>query len=124
MTIHGNLNLRMNKATMTINNKQFFWSKIRKNLLILFLILQIVSCTKKDNFKTESFKTNSGWGYSISYKEKIIIKQSIIPVINDSKSFSTEQDALKTANLVVEKLKQNLSPTVTKNELILLKIKL
>lgn len=124
MTIHGNLNLRMNKATMTINNKQFFWSKIRKNLLILFLFLQIVSCTKKDNFKTESFKTNSGWGYSISYKEKIIIKQSIIPVINDSKSFSTEQDALKTANLVVEKLKQNLSPTVTKNELILLKIKL
>ena len=124
MTIHGNLNLRMNKATMTINNKQFFWSKIRKNLLIFFLFLQIVSCTKKDNFKTESFKTNSGWGYSISYKEKIIIKQSIIPVINDSKSFSTEQDALKTANLVVEKLKQNLSPTVTKNELILLKIKL
>lgn len=114
----------MNKATMTINNKQFFWSKIRKNLLILFLVLSIVSCTKKEKFKTESFKTDSGWGYSISYKEKIIIKQSIIPVINDSKSFSTEQDALKTANLVVEKLKQNLSPTVTKNELILLKIKL
>lgn len=124
MTTHGNLDLRMHKATMTINNKQFFWSKIRKNLLILFLLLQIVSCTKKEHFKTESFKTKSGWGYSISYKEKIIIKQSIIPVINDSKSFSTEQDALKTANLVVEKLKQNLSPTVTKNELILLKIKL
>lgn len=84
----------------------------------------MASCAKKEVLKTETFKTNSGWGYSISYQEKIIIKQSIIPVINDNKSFSTEEDALKTANLVVEKLKQNLSPTVTENELILLKIKL
>lgn len=114
----------MNKATMIINTKQFFWSKIQKNLLLFILVLQIVSCTKKEVFKTESFKTNTGWGYSISYKDKIIIKQSIIPVINDNKSFSTEKDALKTAHFVVEKLKQNLSPTVTKNELILLKIKL
>lgn len=120
----GNLDLKMSKATMTINKHKFFWSKIQKNLLILFFALQIVSCAKKENFKTESFKTSSGWGYSISYKEKIIIKQSIIPVINDTKSFSTEEEALKTAGLVVEKLKQNLSPTVTKNELILLKIKL
>lgn len=122
--MHGNLDLKTNKATMTINTKQFFWSKIQKNLLLLILVLQIVSCAKKEAFKSESFKTNSGWGYSISYKDKIIIKQSIIPVINDNKSFSTEEDALKTADLVVKKLKQNLSPTVTKNELILLKIKL
>lgn len=84
----------------------------------------MVSCAKREVLKTETFKTNSGWGYSISYKEKTIIKQSIIPVISDKKSFSTEEDALKTADLVVSKLKQNLSPTVTKNELILLKIKL
>ncbi|WP_281235300.1 DUF4907 domain-containing protein [Flavobacterium gelatinilyticum] len=74
--------------------------------------------------KTETFKTDSGWGYTIAYKNKIIIKQSIIPVINDNKSFSTEEDALKTAHLVIEKLKKNVSPTVSKNELILLKIKL
>ncbi|HEY1195238.1 DUF4907 domain-containing protein [Flavobacterium sp.] len=71
-----------------------------------------------------TFKTNSGWGYTIAYKEKILIKQTIIPVISESKSFATESDALKVADLVKEKLKNNLSPTVTKNELILLKIKL
>ncbi|GAA6768280.1 DUF4907 domain-containing protein [Flavobacterium johnsoniae] len=110
---------------MTINTiTQFFWRKIQKNLLLLFLVLSIVSCTKKEVLKTETFKTDTGWGYSISYKEKIIIKQSIIPVINENKSFSTQEDALKTAGLVVSKLKQNLSPSVTKNELILLKIKL
>lgn len=111
--------------TTIINLKnQFFWAKIQKNLFFLLLVLQIASCAKEAPFKAESFKTTSGWGYTIAFKNKIIIKQSIIPVINDTKSFTTENDALKTANLVVDKLNQNISPTVTKNDLILLKIKL
>jgi uncharacterized lipoprotein YehR (DUF1307 family) len=110
---------------MTIINikKKFFWGKIQKNLLFIILVLQFVACKKHEILKTESFKTTSGWGYSIAYKNKIIIKQSIIPVISENKSFSTEEDALKVANLVVEKLNQKISPTVTKNDLILLKIK-
>ncbi|MCC9063187.1 DUF4907 domain-containing protein [Flavobacterium piscisymbiosum] len=111
--------------TTIINTKrQFFWSKIQKNLLFLLLVLQFTACTKNEPFKTESFKTASGWGYTIAFKNKIIIKQSVIPVINDTKSFATENDALKVAHLVVDKLHQNISPTVTKNDLILLKIKL
>lgn len=82
------------------------------------------TCAKKEALTAVSFKTNSGWGYTIAYKEKIIIKQSVIPVISHAKSFETESDALKVAEFVKQKLKQNLSPTVTKNELILLKIKL
>lgn len=111
-------------TTIINNEKQFFWSKIQKNLLLILLVLQFTACIKKDPFKTESFKTTSGWGYTIAFKNKIIIKQSIIPVISDTKSFTTEHDALKVAHLVVEKLNQNISPTVTKNDLILLKIKL
>jgi uncharacterized protein DUF4907 len=102
--------------------RQLFWGKIQKNLLFVFLILQITACTKKETFTIASFKTTSGWGYSIANQNKIIIKQAIIPVINETKSFSTKEDALKTANLVVRKLKDNISPTVTKNDLILLKI--
>jgi len=110
---------------MTINiKKEFFWAKIQKNLLLALLVLQFIACTKSEPFKTESFKTAFGWGYTISYKNKIIIKQSIIPAISTSKSFSTEKDALKVGDLVVNKLKKNISPTVTKNDLILLKIKL
>ncbi|MCD0468504.1 DUF4907 domain-containing protein [Flavobacterium sp. JAS] len=110
---------------MIINTKlKFFWATIQKNLLFLLLVLQFAACTKNEAFKSEAFQTKSGWGYSITYKSKIIIKQSIIPVIRDSKSFSTEDDALKVAHLVVDKLNQQISPTVTKNDLILLKIKL
>ncbi len=108
---------------MTIKSKSFSRSRIRANWLSLVLVLQLSACTKAETFETETFRTTSGWGYFITYKNKIIIKQSVIPVINESKSFSTEEDALKTVNLVAKKLHQMGSPTVTENELILLKIK-
>ncbi|KFF06798.1 DUF4907 domain-containing protein [Flavobacterium reichenbachii] len=110
-------------TTIINTNKQFFWSTIQKNLVFLLLLLMFASCARKQALKAETFKTQSGWGYTIAYKNKILIKQSIIPVINDNKSFSTEDDALKVADLVVNKLNQNISPTVTKKDLILLKIK-
>ena len=123
--MHGNLNLWTSKQVMTTNLKTlFFRSNIRKYILLTGIILQFTACAKNENFRTEAFKTTSGWGYSISFKNKVIIKQAVIPVINDTKSFSTKNDALKTAQLVVDKLNHNLSPTLTKNDLILLKIKL
>lgn len=115
---------------MTINTKKrFFWAKIQKNyassgsvIIIIIAILLLVACNKKENFHVESIKTATGWGYTIATDEKIIIKQTIIPVINNYKSFTTEKDALKTGNLVVKKLEANLSPTLTKKDLILLDI--
>ncbi|BFM43606.1 hypothetical protein CFS9_22470 [Flavobacterium sp. CFS9] len=104
--------------------KPFFRTNTRKTILLIVLTLQFLACAKNETFTIEAFKTTSGWGYSIALKNKIIIKQAIIPVINDSKSFSTKNDALKVAQLVVTRLNQNRSPTITKNDLILLKIKL
>ncbi|MCV9928507.1 DUF4907 domain-containing protein [Flavobacterium sp. LS1R49] len=117
---------------MIINTyKKFFWAKIQKScfsffpkaITIVFITL-IVACNKKGNLHVESIKTASGWGYTIANDEKIIIRQTIIPVISNTKSFETEKDALKIGNLVVEKLNANLSPTVTKKDLILLDIKI
>ncbi|MFD2941530.1 DUF4907 domain-containing protein [Flavobacterium notoginsengisoli] len=109
---------------MIINIQKHFRNNIRKCFLLFIFLIFFISCTKKEALTSTSFKTNSGWGYTIAYKEKILIKQTIIPVISENKSFATEGDALKVAELVKEKLKQNLSPTVTKKDLILLKIKL
>lgn len=121
----GNLNLLKNKMMTIINTKkQLFWNKIQKNLLLFILGLLLIACTSKESFKIKSFKTTSGWGYSIASNDRILIRQSIIPVINETKSFFTEKDALKVGNLVFDKLNKDLSPTVTKNDLILLKIKL
>ena len=112
--------------TMIINapNLKFFRKIFWKNLLFILFFLQFTACTKKETLHVESIKTASGWGYTISHKDKILIKQTIIPVISEVKSFSSEEDALKVADLVVKKLNQNASPSVTKNDLILLKIKM
>lgn len=108
---------------MIIKPKNFSRSKIRANWLSFILLLQLTGCAQAETFETETFRTTSGWGYCITYKNKIIIKQAVIPVINESKSFSTEEDARKMAHLVAKKLHQMGSPTVTENDLILLKIK-
>lgn len=111
---------------MTINtpNPKFFRNIFWKNLFFISFFLLLSSCSKKEILEAKSIKTASGWGYTISYRDKILIKQSIIPVISETKSFSSEDDALKVAELVVKKLNQNRSPSVTKNDLILLKIKM
>lgn len=113
----------MMMTTNTLKNK-FFRKLFWKNLFFISFFLLLSSCSKKEILQAESIKTESGWGYTISYKDKILIKQTIIPVISETKSFSSEDDALKVASLVVQKLNQNRSPSVTKNDLILLKIKM
>ncbi|WP_239455568.1 DUF4907 domain-containing protein [Flavobacterium ginsenosidimutans] len=109
---------------MTINTQKIFWINIQKILIFTAFLLFFASCKKNETLKTSTFRTNSGWGYTISYKEKTLIKQTVIPVISENKSFATERDALKVADLVKDKLEENLSPTVTEKDLILLKIKL
>jgi len=119
--------------TMTTNTStKFFRTNIRKNfsfdttkkLLLLIGFLIFFSCNSKQGLSLESIKTPTGWGYLIKNNDKIIIKQSIIPVISTEKSFQSEEEALKVGNLVLDKLKHQTSPTITKKDLILLSIKI
>jgi hypothetical protein len=119
---------------MTTNSKsKFFRKKLRKNLsyifnlfIITFLIglLIFIFCQKEKNLNVQSLKVNDGWGYAITNNNQIIIKQTVIPVISEHKSFLTEEEAMAVGQLVIKKLSTNKSPTITKNELILLKIRL
>ncbi|MBC5837158.1 DUF4907 domain-containing protein [Flavobacterium sp. F-392] len=118
---------------MIINTiKKSCWTSIQQLLLlvnkytiVLVLCMTLfVSCKQNENLKLTSLKTEAGWGYTISNNEKIIIKQTVIPVISDNKSFKTEEDALKVGNLVLQKLNDNASPTVTKKDLNTLAIKI
>ena len=111
---------------------KFFWKTIQKNfsfgiakntLLLLLGLTLIIGCNKNKNLSIHSFRTTTGWGYVIVNQKRIIIKQTIIPVISEIKSFKTKEDALKLGNLVLQKLKDDLSPTVTKKDLIVLNIK-
>lgn len=90
------------------------------NLIVILLLL--ISCNRKEEFKVNAFKVNNGWGYTIAINNKTIIKQTVIPTVSRNESFKNEKDALKVGNLVLQRIKQNLSPTVAKKDLILLEI--
>ncbi len=114
------------------SNNKFFRKFLWKNLsfllnlsLCIFItaLLLFIFQKKEQDLIIQSIKTANGWGYVIKNNDKIIIKQSIIPAISNYKSFETEKEALAVGQLVVQKLDSNNSPTITKNDLILLKIK-
>jgi hypothetical protein len=132
--MYGNLSQLKNKTMTTINTKiKFLRKNIRRNLIHLFnlyLIIFIlgtiifVFCKKEDNLKVVSIKIKNGWGYTILSNNKIIIKQTIVPAVSQYKCFQSEKEALAVGQLVAQKLKSNLAPTITKGDLVSLKIKM
>ena len=91
-------------------------------IIIIFSLL--ISCNRNEEYLVKSFRINNGWGYTIAINNKIVIKQTVIPTVSKQVSFKTEGDALKVGNLVLKRIKQNLSPTIAKKDLILLEIDL
>jgi len=65
----------------------------------------------------KTFHTAAGWGYDIMVNKKLLIHQEHIPVIEEKRGFPSETLAIKTAGWVINKLKNNKAPTLTKTEL-------
>jgi hypothetical protein len=53
----------------------------------------------------DSLGKAKGWGYNIYVNNSIALHQPIIPAIEGSKSFKTEQDAFKTGTYAAYKIK-------------------
>ena len=78
---------------------------------------------KKTDYSVKSIQTENGWGYQIFKGKKLLINQPTIPAVQGNQSFSSELDAIKVGELVVNKLLQNqFPPTVSSEELISLGI--
>ncbi|MCW3093325.1 MAG: hypothetical protein JWP81_4394 [Ferruginibacter sp.] len=103
-------------------------SIIRVSIAIVFLATSFncrnhsTSNTQDGNKKyagivAQTFKTGKGWGYEVFIDNKLFIKQSIIPVIEGNKAFARESDAIKVAELVVDKLKHRQKPIIRLDEL-------
>ena len=63
------------------------------------------------------------YGYEILINGKVLIRQKNIPGLPGNKGFVKKSDAIKTATLVIEKLRQGIMPpTITANDLSKLEI--
>jgi len=71
---------------------------------------------KKERINYKTFHSGPGWGYDIIMNGKLVIHQEWIPAIAEKKEFLNETQAKQTANLVILKLKNNKTPTLSKAE--------
>jgi len=78
-----------------------------------------VSPYLNSKIETKIFQRNDDlWAYDILIDGNIYVHQPNIPAIGGNKGFETEQDAQKTAELVVNKIRNNiLPPSITPEEL-------
>jgi hypothetical protein len=106
---------------MTINNLNIL-------KFTIFVVVFQIFCSCKEKalaFNGEVYKIENGkFGYEILYKGKVFIKQENIPAIEENKNFNDSIDALKTLDLVLEKLNAGEKPTLTYKEIKQLKIKM
>lgn len=65
----------------------------------------------------EVHEVGNGYGYSVIKKNKTLIKQDFIPVIQQHKTFCTFEEAQSIGNLIKQKIKDNVSPRITLGEL-------
>ena len=86
--------------------------------VIAYIISVIVYTKDADKVEVKSLRLDKGWGYQILVNKKIYLNQRIIPVVQGNKEFVSEEQALKVANLVLNKLKKGSGfPSVTIKEL-------
>ncbi|RXR22990.1 DUF4907 domain-containing protein [Flavobacterium stagni] len=90
---------------------------MKNQFIVVLIIVCLIGCRKEPQFSTATFQTRNGWGYTIAINKKVVIKQSIIPTVVGNQSFVTKKEALKTAAVVLRKLKRFGNPTLTKNEI-------
>ena len=96
-------------------------------LLFLCTILNYSACKKTEEnpsqpevtYAVKTFQADSeGWGYDIYASDKLFIHQQYVPVISGNQSFRNESDALRTANLVIRKLREHvIPPTLSSQEI-------
>lgn len=64
-----------------------------------------------------TFQHSEGWGYAILVEEEPVIKQPYMPAVSGLKTFETEQQARKAAELVIKKIEKGYVPLITYEEL-------
>lgn len=106
-----------------------FIIKSKKFLILILTVFFLTGCliyTFREKFK-QSFdekyrieingNDQEGWAYSIFYQDTLLIKQEYVPAIEGGKKFKTKEDAKKTGELVIDKLKNKKNPSIVKEDL-------
>ena len=59
-----------------------------------------------------TYHTPLGWGYDVLMNDSIYIHQQQMPAVQGTRGFSSQQEAEKVANLVVDRIRKKELPTI------------
>jgi hypothetical protein len=99
---------------MTLTTKKYFATALLPSLAALFFI---VFFTGRDDPGLNTFRSECGWGYTISTNGKVVIVQPFIPALEGRVPFETKRDARKTGEIVLERLIKGDDPSLSREDL-------
>lgn len=107
---------------MNATKRAIYLSILILSATVLLLLLVKPQTIKKNNtevlYTIETFKTDAGgWGYNIMLDGKVFIKQDVIPAVQLAIPFRSENEARRTAEVVVKKLNSKKIPSISIEEL-------
>jgi hypothetical protein len=97
---------------------------IKKYLLPTLLSSLAALCffvffTGRDDTRLTTFRSESGWGYTISTQDrKVVICQPYIPAVEGKRPFVTRKDARRAARIVKARIDTGKDPSVGTDELL------
>lgn len=99
---------------MTQIIKKFFIPTLLSSLAAL---LFVVFFTGRDETRLRTFRSEGGWGYYVTIRERMVIRQPFIPAIEGRIPFATRHDARKAGKIVIRKISAGVTPSVSAEEL-------
>ncbi|MCU4163452.1 DUF4907 domain-containing protein [Carboxylicivirga caseinilyticus] len=87
-------------------------------VMVYFIPLLFAEFTSDAKFSSQVFTMDKGYGYEIMVNGKVFIHQEYIPGIKGYNLFESKDKAQIVADMVVNKLLHDESPTVSGEELI------
>ena len=105
----------MNMKNMTNSRKR----NLATFSLIIFIAVSGPWCIFlfQSDYTLKIIKCESGWGYSISNDQGILIYQDNMPAYEGIQAFPSKEAAKKTGKLVMKKLHKGKLPIISRNEL-------
>ena len=86
--------------------------------IILALSTTMPSCgNRSEGYSANVTQENNHWIYTISYGDKIVIKQETMPGLNRIAYFPDRETAMKTALLVRHRLNRGINPAISAPEM-------
>jgi hypothetical protein len=81
------------------------------------LVFAVSFMCSRDDTRLRTFRSEGGWGYYVTTKERIVIRQPFIPAVEGRKPFASRHDARKAGKIVLEKITAGKDPSVSADEL-------